>query len=120
MAGTCREITDSVKLTVTIREHGGWGVVAVDGEVDFATEAQLSASFAEATAATPWLIVDCGPLGFCDSSFLKVLVNVHNEVRAAGGNLVVAAAPGHLERFLDRTGLNRVISVQPSVAEVTG
>lgn len=119
MAGTCREITVFVKLIVTTREHGGWVVAAVDGEVDFATEAQLNAALAETAATTPWLVVDCGPLGFCDSSFLKTLVNAHKRAQAAGGALVVAAAPDHLERLLDRTGLDQAISVYPSVAEAT-
>lgn len=103
-------------LAVTTREHSGWTVVAVDGDVDFGTARRLSEALSAAGAAYPWLVLDCALLVFSDSSFLNAVLTSYNQTQTDGGMLVIAAVPARLERKLGMTGLDQVISVYPSVA----
>ena len=54
----------------TTRHHGGWVVVAVDGDVDLYTGARMRVGLAEPCTGCPWLVVDCAALTFCDSRAL--------------------------------------------------
>lgn len=109
-----------MRLEVTVGEQSGWTVVTVNGEVDFQTAEQMSVALSEASTTAPWLVIDCGALTFCDSSFLGWLIRAYRRAQADGATLIVAAAPPRLERLLDRTGLDQVLSVYPSVAEAVG
>ena len=107
-------------LAVTTREHGHWLVLALVGDADFHTKTQLGAALNQAHTASRWLILDCGELEFCDSSFIGALVEAHQQTQDRGGALVVAAAQPQLERLLTLTGLDQVITLYPSVDEIIG
>ncbi|HEX2312808.1 MAG TPA: STAS domain-containing protein [Thermomonospora sp.] len=55
------------------------------------------------------LVLDLAAVPFCDSSGLNALVHIHRHVTAAGGSVVLAAAPDRLVRMLTLTGVHRLL-----------
>lgn len=61
-------------------------------------------------------IVDMAETTFCDSAGVNALVRAHKRATANGAEIrLVVAAPG-VQRVLAITGVDRLISVYPSVA----
>jgi anti-sigma B factor antagonist len=77
-------------------------VVALDGELDLATQPGLAVGLDPLAEAGRHLILDLGALTFCDCTGLNLLLRWQRQAAAAGGALqVVAATP----RFRQIAGL---------------
>jgi anti-sigma B factor antagonist len=110
-----------VDLSLDRRKHGGWVVVEVAGELDLYTAPDFRDSVLDAasTETTPMVIVDFSRLGFIDSSGLGAIIACLKHLREQGGELtLVAPEDSGLRRLLDLTGLDRVLTVHPSVDEI--
>jgi anti-sigma B factor antagonist len=62
------------------------------------------------------IVLDMSEIEFIDSSIIGALVGVLRRVRAAGGDLKVAALTPDIETIFEVTRLQQVFSVHPSVA----
>ena len=102
---------------LSTREYGGHVVVALHGELDIADAAGVMAVLAAAAAGNPRIIVDLAALEFIDCCALGVLGRVRAQARQAGGDLLLAAPRGPVQRILALTGLIGVFSVHASVEE---
>ena len=102
---------------MSTREYGGHVVVALDGELDVVDAAGVMAVLAAAAARDPRIIVDLAALEFIDCCALGVLGLVRAQARQAGGDLLLAAPRGPVQRILALTGLIGVFSVHASVEE---
>jgi anti-sigma B factor antagonist len=110
-----------VDLSLDQRTHGEWVVVDVSGELDLYTAPNFRDSVLEAASreGEPKVIVDFHRLGFIDSSGLGAIIACLKHVRERGGELtLVAPEDSGLRRLLDLTGLDRVLTVHPSVDEI--
>jgi anti-sigma B factor antagonist len=72
---------------------------------------------AAAAARNPRIIIDLSALEYIDCCALGVLGRVRAQARQAGGDLVLAAPRGPVQRLLDLTGLIGVFSVHTSLAQ---
>ncbi|WP_328535120.1 STAS domain-containing protein [Streptomyces sp. NBC_00344] len=90
---------------------GAWVVVAA-GEYDIDTITPLSAALSAAAAEHPRVILDASGVTFADSSFLNMLILVHQKT-----DLRVAAPGTQLRRLLDLTGMNAVLQIRATVEE---
>ena len=102
---------------LSTREYGGHVVVALDGELDVVDAAGVMAVLAAAAARDPRIIVDLAALEFIDCCALGVLGLVRAQARQAGGDLLLAAPRGPVQRILALTGLIGVFSVHASVEQ---
>jgi anti-anti-sigma factor len=102
---------------LSTREYGGHVVVALDGELDVVDAAGVMAVLAAAAAGNPRIIVDLAALEFIDCCALGVLGRVRAQARQAGGDLLLAAPRGPVQRILALTGLIGVFSVHASVEQ---
>ena len=75
------------------------------------------AALAAAAAGNPRIIVDLAALEFIDCCALGVLGRVRAQTRQAGGDLLLAAPRGPVQRILALTGLIGVFSVHASVEQ---
>ena len=75
------------------------------------------AVLAAAAAGNPRIIVDLAALEFIDCCALGVLGRVRAQTRQAGGDLLLAAPRGPVQRILALTGLIGVFSVHASVEQ---
>ncbi|MEY9875244.1 anti-anti-sigma factor [Streptacidiphilus sp. MAP12-33] len=111
--------TDSVqdRLTVSVRRHGGAGVVALAGELDHDTAPTFAdAALALADEGVAHLVIDCSALRFCDSTGLNVLLKARLRTVDDGGRFVLAGVGPQLRRLLELTGADGVFETRADVA----
>jgi anti-sigma B factor antagonist len=97
----------AVETSQTTREAR----VALRGELDLSTAADAKAAIASALGLRKRLIVDLRDVGFMDSSAVRVLVGLHRDARANGGELAVVAQGGPVTRVLQLCGLERELAL---------
>jgi anti-anti-sigma factor len=99
-------------LTVAVdRDAGGVDLVALRGELDFASGEPLSTAFADLTGGPRRVVVDLSDLEFVDSSGVKMLVAAARAVEDAGGTFVVAGPTATVRRVFDILHLADVLTV---------
>ena len=85
------------------------GVVSVRlaGEIDVATAPLLAGELQTVlfTAAPKELVLDFSGVTFMDSAGLRVIIDVHNEIRRSDGLLVLEKISGAPAQLLEVTGL---------------
>ena len=106
-----------INVGLSILEYGGHVVVALDGELDVAGAESVVAVLAAAVTRAPRIIVDLAALEFIDCCALGALGRVRAQARQAGGDLLLAAPRGPVQRILALTGLIGVFSVHASVEQ---
>jgi anti-sigma B factor antagonist len=103
-----------------IRDHDGWAVVDVTGELDVFTAPVLRAQLVDLVEdGSVRLVLDMDAVTFIDSTGLGVLVGVLKRVRTRDGELRVVASVDPVLRTMRITGLHRVLGMFSSVVEAT-
>lgn len=103
---------------VTAAVVRGLVVVEVSGDLDVYSAPRLHVVLTDQYRTGQRLvIVDMSGLDFMDSSGLGVLIGGMKRARAAGGALVLAAAPEKVLRVLRITGVARVLPVFETLPE---
>ncbi|CAM3808029.1 hypothetical protein GCM10009799_06850 [Nocardiopsis rhodophaea] len=104
-------------LTITTRNHDDGLVIALDGEIDMATEDQFHQAVLDAVdpQAHGRVVLDCSRLGFIDSSGLRVLIQSHKIAREHDTSVFIAAPTDRVARLLHVTRINTRIPVFPTV-----
>jgi anti-sigma B factor antagonist len=99
----------------TIPLGTGVQVISAEGELDLHTAGQLD----EALQATDCsqVILDLTDVPFIDSTVLKIVVATTKRMRVQGRELIVATGNPTVSRVLSITGLDRALTVRPSLAE---
>ncbi len=87
---------------LAIQDRGGQ--LSIVGVVDSHTAAQLADAMT-AHGAGGDLALDLSGVDFIDSSGLRILVNAHRQLEAAGHQLVLTRASDAVTRLLEITGL---------------
>jgi anti-sigma B factor antagonist len=106
-----------ISVRLSIREYGGYVVIALDGELDVNDAASVADALAAVAARDPQIIVDLAALEFIDCCALGALCRARAQARQAGGDLLLAAPHGPVRRILALTGLIDVFSVHASVQD---
>lgn len=112
---------ETTRLAHTNRPRIGSGphgraVLAPTGELDEAASAVLRADACGLVArGHRHLVVDLSAVTFCDACSLSALIGIRRRALESGGSLVLAAVPVRLRELLERTGLDTVLTVCPSV-----
>jgi anti-sigma B factor antagonist len=100
-----------------VERAGDLAVVALPEEVDISTADLLRdelLSVIDEGAAV--VVVDMSLTAFCDSAALSALIIAHKRAAAAAAELRLAAASAAVLRVLKITGVDRLISLYPTVA----
>ncbi len=105
-------------LSIDVHDEDGWKVVAVAGEIDIRTAPELRERFNRLfDGGDTKVIADLEQVDFMDSTALSVMVGAHKRLQRAGSGLVMVCTRPQLLRVLDLTGLDRVFSVHPTLAD---
>ncbi|MFB8025552.1 STAS domain-containing protein [Streptomyces sp. NPDC056465] len=112
-------MTHSSPLTLTVRHPAdSIAVLNVSGEIDVDSAPVLRTRALELIReGRPHLVLDLEPVEFCDSSGLNTMISILRYAKDRHGSLALAAAPPHLTRLLDITGVGHVIPTLPTTAE---
>ena len=95
--------------------RNGHVVVAVRGDVDIATAAELRNRISDAVEVHRAIVVDLGEVGFMDSTGLGVLVALHSRAVALGGTFVIARPQKIVRNALRLVQVDTVIDVFDSL-----
>lgn len=106
------------RFSIAFERDGGTVVVRITGDVDVATAPQLETALTGLIDGQGNLSirVDLGAVTFIDSTGLTALVQGLRQVRARGGDLVLANPPARILRVLDIGGLTQVFTFPPQSA----
>jgi anti-sigma B factor antagonist len=104
-------------LTINSRElPGGWRCIAVTGEIDLATVAELEGAIDSVfTQNAHALVVDLRETSFMDSTGLKALVMAHRRFGEDGRQFAIAVSGGPVSRLIDLSGVETSIRVVETV-----
>jgi anti-anti-sigma factor len=102
-------------LDITVRRERGVVIVAVTGDVDISTVAQLRECLFELADGGGTLIVDLNRVTFIDSSGLGALIGAARRAAAHGGSLHAICARPPTRRLLWLTGVDRLIPLAATV-----
>lgn len=104
-------------LTSSVLYDDGVALVTLGGELDLWVVDQLDSAVQQAVADGVLLVVlDLSGLTFCDSSGLGGLLRASRLVREADGTLLVAGARDAVQRLLQLTSMERVLTIVPDVS----
>jgi anti-anti-sigma factor len=84
------------------------------GEIDTATAPTLVGELQTAifTGAPRELILDFGGVTFMDSSGLRVIIDIHNELRARDSLLALENVPATTRKLLEVTGMTDHLDIR--------
>jgi anti-sigma B factor antagonist len=92
-------------------------VVAVEGEIDMATAAELNRILAGHVDGGAWeLWVDLSKVTFMDSSGLRALLSAQSALAQQDRRLTASCPPGPVRRVLGISGVDTVVEIFPSRA----
>lgn len=105
-------------LSLSTRTEGERTVVVVTGEIDVYTAPKLREQLVDLVNGGSYhLVVDMEGVDFLDSTGLGVLVGGLKRVRAHEGSLQLVCTQERILKIFRITGLTKVFSIHPSVAE---
>jgi anti-anti-sigma factor len=90
-------------------------VVRLRGDLDLATSPRLQHAI-EADLVQDLVILDLAALSFCDSSGLRVLLDMHRRARGGTAGLRLAGPTPEVDRVLELSGTRDYFDVYPDVA----
>jgi len=62
------------------------------------------------------IIFDLAAVTYIDSTGIGIIVMSSGKVKAAGGELRISGAAGHVEQVLKMTNVDRILGVHPTIA----
>lgn len=109
-------------METAVESHGEVTVVRITGSVDGTTAAQLTQVFsAQIASGRNRLVAALDAVDYTSSAGLRVLLVTVKEVRAAGGDLRLAAPRREVLKTLKLSGFTDILKIYPdSDAAVAG
>ncbi len=96
--------------------HGNVTVVALIGDLDSATAAQVHADLGELVPDRGPVLLDLSRVSYLSSAGLRVLLLVYRQARQKGLRLALASVPPDMHAVLSETGFIDVFLVADTVA----
>ncbi|WP_327111583.1 STAS domain-containing protein [Streptomyces sp. NBC_01341] len=112
-------MTHSPNLVLTVLHPAdSVAVLTVAGEIDVDSAPALRTKAMELIRrGRPHIVLDLAPLEFCDSSGLNTMIGILRYAKDRHGSLTLVAAPPHVARLLDVTGVGVLMPVLPTASE---
>jgi len=105
-------MTEHQRLSIAATSSDDGVVLALDGNLDVATAAELEAAVRERVRHGAVILLDAGDLMMCDSTGLGAIVRAHRQAVAGGARIVLRGPRPYIADLLAMTGLDRVIEVR--------
>lgn len=102
---------DRPRFALRVEPGHEWPEVHVTGDLDLAAIDQFTTFLATHLATGRSIVrLDLGAVTFMDCAFLRVLVDAHLHLQAAGGRLELTRTSAPVDRLLRATRLDRLLS----------
>jgi anti-sigma B factor antagonist len=92
-------------------------IVELIGSFDIFERDELNAAFS-GVASEPFVVLDLRSVTYADSTILSEIVQLHRLLAAGKGRLVLVEASSMIRRLLNITGLDRMLDIRASLADV--
>ena len=101
--------------------QGGIAVVTISGRLTFGREAERLESIVGELlkGGQSKFVFDASTLEFVDSSGIGTIVSCLTQIKKSGADLRLAGASPRIKRLFTMTGVDKLLSLYPSVAEAT-
>ncbi len=99
------------RLSITVNNPAS---VVLAGEIDAHTASQLAAQFETLPDDSEAVEINMAGVDFMDSSGLRVVIELHNRISAAGGTLTICDPSRSVSRLLEISGLTDHLNVRSS------
>jgi anti-sigma B factor antagonist len=101
--------------------QGGIAVVTISGRLTFGREAERLESIVGELlkGGQTKFVFDASTLEYVDSSGIGTIVSCLTQIKKAGADLRLAGASPRIKRLFTMTGVDKLLSLYPSVAEAT-
>ncbi len=100
-------------LSLTVDHDGAAAVVAVAGDLEFATAATLRTTLIDlAQRGCDPLVVDLSRLDFVDSTGLSLLVQAKQRIESQGHRFVLRNPTDRVQRVLEISGLSELFTIE--------
>jgi anti-anti-sigma factor len=97
-------------LSVTLAARGDVHVLTLAGRLDETFEDVVNGAFQKLVDRKQWgVVVDLGGLTYLNSRGVSVFIAVVDDLRAAGGDLKLAASPAQARLVLERLGVDKLL-----------
>ena len=108
-------------MPIEIRHAEAAAVIAISGRLVFGREAErLEAEVGELLkSGQTKFVFDLAALEYMDSSGIGTVVACLTQIKKAGAELRVAGASSRIQRLFAVTGVDKLLSLYPSVNEAT-
>ena len=107
-----------IPFDVTATEGDDLTTVAVTGELDCDTAPRLDRVLSSLANPGRVILVDLSQTEFMDCAGIAPLVAAHERQRELGGDLILDSPRGEVSRVIERTQLDKLISVVGKTAPV--
>lgn len=108
---------DGLSATLEHTDDAERTVARLDGVIDLSTAGDLRAFLrrvvADRAEGSSQVVLDLSAVTFLDSVGLGLLVQAHERLAAAGGELVLRAVPRRVRRVLEVAGLVGLLRIEP-------
>jgi anti-sigma B factor antagonist len=94
-------------------------VVTLSGEIDVAAAPTVRERLERAADRDAPLVVDLTGVSFIDSTALGVLIGIHKQRVAGGGEMRLVISEPRVLKVFEITGLTDLFDIVPSLAEAT-
>jgi anti-anti-sigma factor len=95
----------------TWRGSSGAAWIHVAGELDLLTTPQLRQTLREAQLYAHMVVLDLRALAFMDCSGVHLILNAAADARRAGGRLILARGPAHIDRLFAITRVYKEVEI---------
>ncbi|MDF2706974.1 STAS domain-containing protein [Nonomuraea muscovyensis] len=114
-------MTAPVQLTqISADAATGTCVLALSGELDYISAAQLRTDMADTlTPDHRHLVLDLSGLEFCDSTGIRTFLVFRKLILERGGTVALAGLTARLDRVFRMTGLSQAFDLYPSADQAT-
>jgi anti-sigma B factor antagonist len=108
-------------MPIETKRLDGVSVIVLSGRLTFGRDAeQLETSVRrQIDAGDRRFVLDATTLEYIDSAGIGALVSALTSVKKAGGELRLAAANQRIIRLFSMTGVDKLLTVYPTVAEAS-
>jgi anti-sigma B factor antagonist len=111
--GEGARVTDTGVLRFSVLHDGDTAVLALVGELDLASTAELAASFDDLLGTGADIVVDLTDLRFIDSTGMAVLVRAQKAAEANGHRVTLRHPAANVAKTLGLAGLESVFVIEP-------
>jgi anti-anti-sigma factor len=104
-----------MSVTLCIRPGGGATIVAISGEVDVGSEAQLQQSLLRIIRECPGkLMLDVSDVSFMDCAGLRALLATRRRAEMRGVSVRLIATSAAVRRIIELTGAQEALAMERS------